>query len=86
MITWLTVYEGERGESKTVEADSRASVLSQFDAADRSGILRGRAVRCMWLIDGDGDRGDIIRRHGVVAPEIEARYRKYLASTRDKLT
>ena len=82
MLTWFTVYEGERGESKTIEPGDRASVLSQFDAADKSGILRRRAVRCMWLIDGDGKRGDVIRRHGVVAPEIEARYREYLAWTR----
>ena len=46
MLTWFTVYEGERGESKTIEPGDRASVLSQFDAADKSGILRGRAVRC----------------------------------------
>ena len=82
MLTWFTVYEGERGVSETIEGADRASVLSQFDAADKSGILRGRAVRCMWLIDGDGNRGDVIRRHGVVAPEIEARYREYLAWTR----
>jgi hypothetical protein len=82
MLTWFTVYEGDRGVSETVEADSRASVLSQFDAADKSAILRGHAVRCMWLIDGDENRGDVIRRHGVVAPEIEARYREYLARTK----
>jgi hypothetical protein len=81
MLTWFAVYEGDRGESKTLEAGDRASVLSRFDAADKTGILRGRAVRRMWLIDGDTERGDVIRRHGLVAPEIEARYRKYLART-----
>ena len=80
MLTWFTVYEGERGESMTIESGDRASVLSRFDAADKSGILRGRAVRRMWLIDGDTFQ--VIRRHGVVAPEIEARYREYLARTR----
>jgi hypothetical protein len=80
MLTWFTVYEGEQGESKTVAAGSRrASMLSRFDAADKSGILHGRAVRRMWLIDGDTLQ--VIRRHGVVAPEIEARYREYLART-----
>ena len=79
MLTWFTVYEGDRGVSKTIETADRASVLSEFDAADKSGILLGRAVRCMWLIDGDGNRGDVIRRHGFVAPEIKARYRAYLA-------
>jgi hypothetical protein len=80
MLTWFTVYEGERCESKTIEPGDRASVLSWFDAADKSGILRGRAVRRMWLIDGVTLQ--VIRRHGVVAPEIEARYREYLARTR----
>jgi hypothetical protein len=81
MLTWFTVYEGDRGVSKTVEPDPRVSVLRRFDAANKSGILRGCAVRCMWLIDGDRNQGDVIKRHGVVAPEIDARYRAYLART-----
>jgi hypothetical protein len=82
MLTWFTVYEGEQGESKTVAAGSRASsVLSRFDAAAKSGMLRGRAVRRMWLIDDDTEQGDVIRRHGIVDPEIEAQYREYLART-----
>ena len=75
MLTWFTVYEGEQGESKTVAAGSRASsVLNRFDAAAKSGMVRGRAVRRMWLVDGDTEQGDVIKCHGIVAPKILARY------------
>ncbi len=46
-------------------------------AAAKSGMLRGRAVS-MWLIAGDTEKADV---GGIGAPEIEARYREYLAKT-----
>jgi hypothetical protein len=75
----VQVFEGEQSESKTLEVGPRASVLRRFDAADKSGILGGRAVRRMWLVDVATLH--VIRRHGVVAAEIEARYREFLART-----
>ena len=62
--------EGDH-QSVMAESGQDLEILARYEDAKKSGTLQGRRVRAMWVID---ERDDVIRTHGNVSSEIDARH------------
>ena len=67
------LYAAFEGDHQSVMAESGqdAEILALYEGAKKSGALKGRRVLAMWIID---DHEDVIRTHGSVPSDIDARH------------
>ena len=63
-------FEGDH-HSVMVESGQDVDILALYEGAKKSRTLKGRPVVAMWVID---DREAVIRTHGDVPSEIDARH------------
>ncbi len=59
---WYVVFEDDSQKEVTVEEGERdAEMLKRFDDVKKTGRLKGREVRGMWIIDHATEQADVIR-------------------------
>ena len=63
-------FEGDH-QSALAESGQDQEILARYEGAKMSGALNGRPVSAMWVID---ERDDVIRTHGSVPGDIDARH------------
>ena len=63
-------FEGDH-QSALAESGQDIEMLALYEGAKKSGTLKGRRVNAMWVID---EREDVIRTHGDVPSDIDARH------------
>ena len=67
------LYAALEGDHQSVveESGQDQEILARYEGAKKSGTLKDRRVLAMWVID---EREDVIRTHGSVPGDIDARH------------
>ena len=83
MLKWIAVCEGGHRNPITTERDNlEAPALKEFDDAKSAGMLNGRRIIGMWLIDEGTEQANVVRICGSVPREIIQRHKLYRERTR----
>jgi len=75
MKIWYVIFADEpRSEAVHQTWEGWPGALSQFEAARHTGVINGRYVTGMWVVDEDTPGADVVERHGRVPPHIKERH------------
>lgn len=75
MMKWHVVFDEEpQTEDSRKGGQDSATAAAEFDQAAKMGVLDGRKVKGMWLIDHGAEQADVIRVFGSAPPSILVRH------------
>ena len=71
-LKWYAIFWDQPDVEMPI--DEPGDLLARFDLASQLGHLARRKIKGMWIIRHEKEDDDVLRTHGIVPPEISARF------------